>query len=144
MIGEAISSSNDRSGSNQTEIAKFIKDKYNITLPPNFKKVLSVQLKRLVKSEKLVKTKNSYKVSASDKVKSAAVKTVKESQKKTDFEKVISVGDVERVNPKGNAPKKGEKMKRLSQVKTPEALKKNITAKKVVKSSTATLKKART
>ncbi|KAK4717425.1 hypothetical protein R3W88_015763 [Solanum pinnatisectum] len=87
MITEAITSLKDRNGTSQPAIAKFMEAKYKEFLPPNFKKLLSVQLKKFVESEKLFKINNSYKISA-------------------------------------NLQK--EKMKRLSQVKTPEALKKNV------------------
>ncbi|THG20632.1 hypothetical protein TEA_027256 [Camellia sinensis var. sinensis] len=112
MISEAISSLKDRTGSSQPAIAKFMEEKYSSLLPPNFKKLLSIQLKKFVKSEKLVKIKNSYKVSASENVKlvAAAAASIKESEKKKTDKAVVK--------------KNGEKTKRLSQVKTPEALKK--------------------
>ncbi|KAL7226896.1 hypothetical protein ACSBR1_021880 [Camellia fascicularis] len=112
MISEAISSLKDRTGSSQPAIAKFMEEKYSSLLPPNFKKMLSIQLKKFVKSEKLVKIKNSYKVSASENVKlvAAAAASIKESEKKKTDKAVVK--------------KNGEKTKRLSQVKTPEALKK--------------------
>ncbi|KAF5931544.1 hypothetical protein HYC85_027715 [Camellia sinensis] len=71
--------------------------------------MLLIQLKKFVKSEKLVKIKNSYEVSTSENVKlvAAAAASIKESEK-TDKAVV----------------KNGEKTKRLSQVKTPKALKK--------------------
>ncbi|GMY17026.1 histone H1-like [Fagus crenata] len=78
MISEAILTLKDRTGSSQQAIAKFIEDKYKQVLPTNFKKVLSVQLKKFVKSERLVKIKNSFKVSSTEKLKLA----VKETQKK--------------------------------------------------------------
>ena len=72
MIGDAILSLKDRTGSSQQAIAKFIEDQYKSLLPPNVKKTLSIQLKMFVKSEKLVKIKNSYKISALEKVKSVS------------------------------------------------------------------------
>ncbi|GMP45940.1 hypothetical protein CsSME_00014274 [Camellia sinensis var. sinensis] len=71
--------------------------------------MLSIQLKKFVQSEKLVKIKNSYEVSTSENVKlvAAAAASIKESEKT--YKTIV---------------KNGEKMKRLSQVKTPEALKK--------------------
>ncbi|KAK2965224.1 hypothetical protein RJ640_019979 [Escallonia rubra] len=123
MISEAISSLKDRTGSSQPAIAKFIEEKYQNLLPPNFKKVLSVQLKKFVKSEKLVKVKNSYKIAASEKVKIVAA-AVKVTHKTKDVKKVkVTATNV----PKNAAKKvleKAVKTKRLSQVKTPEALKK--------------------
>lgn len=64
MISEAITSLKDRHGSSQPAIAKFVERKHPELLPPNFKKLLSIQLKKFVKSEKLTKVKNSYKISA--------------------------------------------------------------------------------
>ncbi|KAK4406966.1 Histone H1 [Sesamum angolense] len=88
MISEAITTMKDRTGSSQPAIAKFIEENYTKLLPPNFKKILSIQLKRFVKSEKLgEKTRNAQR------------------QKST----------------------VGKKTKKLSQVKTPEVLKKTIT-----------------
>ncbi|KAL7193042.1 hypothetical protein ACSBR2_024790 [Camellia fascicularis] len=86
-----------------------MEEKYSSLLPSNFKKMLSIQLKKFVKSEKLVKIKNSYEVFASENVKlvAAAAASIKESEKT--YKAVV---------------KNGEKTKRLSQVKTPEALKK--------------------
>ncbi|XP_028099026.1 histone H1-like [Camellia sinensis] len=110
MISEAISSLKDRTGSSQPAIAKFMEEKYSSLLPPNFKKMLLIQLKKFVKSEKLVKIKNSYEVSTSENVKlvtAAAAASIKE------FEKTNKA-----------VVKNGEKTKRLSQVKTPKALKK--------------------
>ncbi|KAG4981768.1 Histone H1 [Glycine soja] len=106
VIADAISSLKECKGSSQPAIAKFIEDKHTKVLPPNFRKLLSVQLKKLVKSEKLYKVKNFYKLSSA---------TDKQTQKSTETE------------PK---QKVGEKAKRLSQVKTHEALKKKAPTKK--------------
>ncbi|KAI9082569.1 hypothetical protein K1719_035438 [Acacia pycnantha] len=109
MISEAISVLKDRTGSSQQAIAKFIEDKHKSLLPPNFRTLLSVQLKKFVKSERLFKVKNSFKISSSEKNKTA------KPRKKG-------------VTPAQKAAKKitekGLKTKRLSHVKTPEALKK--------------------
>ncbi|KAL2510506.1 Histone H1.2 [Abeliophyllum distichum] len=72
----------DRTGSSQPAIAKFIEENYTSNLPTNFKKILSAQLKRFVKSEKLVKVKNSYKISPSEKVKKPANSVEDKTQKK--------------------------------------------------------------
>ncbi|CAA2989963.1 histone H1-like [Olea europaea subsp. europaea] len=72
MISEAITTMKDLAGSSQPAIAKFIEANYSASLPTNFKKILSAQLKRFVKSGKLVKVKNLYKISPSEKVKKAA------------------------------------------------------------------------
>ena len=79
MITEAITTLKDRTGSSQPAIARFIEEKYKkSSLPSNFKKVLSVQLKKFVKSERLVKCKNSYKISSTEKLQLG----IKETQKK--------------------------------------------------------------
>ncbi|XP_059664316.1 histone H1-like [Cornus florida] len=159
MICEAITSLKHRKGSSQPAIAKVMKDQYQNLLPPNCKKTLSVQLKKLVKSGKLTKIKNSYKISASDNVKVMAAAPVKKSQKKKDVlnatkpnsksfkikksHKVSAYEEVKMVagsSTRGSrykssvsekATKKVEKSKRLSQkVKTSMALKKKREAKK--------------
>ncbi|XVF22137.1 hypothetical protein REPUB_Repub12eG0147800 [Reevesia pubescens] len=114
MICEAISTLKDRTGSSQPAIAKFIEDKYKNLLPPYFKKLLSVQLKKFVKSEKLEKVKNSYKISSTEKLKLS----IKETQKK----KGITTTSKEKAAQK--VSEKSVKTKRLSHVKTPDALKK--------------------
>ncbi|KAJ9567355.1 hypothetical protein OSB04_003321 [Centaurea solstitialis] len=63
MIKEAILALKEKSGSSQYAIAKFVEEK-NKNLPANFKKVLLVQLKRLVADGKLVKVKASFKLPA--------------------------------------------------------------------------------
>ncbi|XP_028105492.1 histone H1-like [Camellia sinensis] len=90
MITDVIVAMKERTGSSQYAIAKFIEEKQKAHLPPNFKKLLLVQLKKLVASEKLVKVKNSFKLSSAAKPVSAAVKkapaaaaTVKVPVKKT-------------------------------------------------------------
>ncbi|CAN4091193.1 unnamed protein product [Withania somnifera] len=62
MITEAITSLKERTGSSQVAIAKFIEEKQK-DLPSNFRKLLLVQLKKLVASGKLTKIKGSFKVS---------------------------------------------------------------------------------
>ena len=54
MIADAISSLKDRTGSSAPAIAKFVEGKYT-GLPVNWKKLMSVQLKRLAESGKLVR-----------------------------------------------------------------------------------------
>ncbi|KAK7344403.1 hypothetical protein VNO77_13952 [Canavalia gladiata] len=146
MIADAISTLKERTGSSQPAIAKFIEDKHKKVLPPNFRKLLSVQLKKLVKSEKLYKVKNSYKLSSSTEQKSTtapkhkgakkiAEKTKRLSQVKTPEslkKKATTATNNNDKKKKKDATKKlsvvvtssGGKVKRLSQVKTPEALKK--------------------
>ncbi|CAM6095797.1 unnamed protein product [Calypogeia fissa] len=63
MIKEAIGSLKERTGSSHYAIAKYLEDKYKSALSSNFKKALSVQLKKLAKSGKLTKVKKSFKLS---------------------------------------------------------------------------------
>ncbi|KAJ6737379.1 HISTONE H1 [Salix viminalis] len=62
MICDAIVTLKERSGSSQYAITKFLEDKHKKHLPANFRKLLLVQLKKLVASAKLVKVKNSFKL----------------------------------------------------------------------------------
>lgn len=132
----------ERTGSSQQAISKFIEEKYSGTLPPNFNKQLSLQLKRFVKSEKLVKVKNSYKTATAGDKKSSKKDKKSEDQntKKNAGAKTKPLNGVKtpdalkrkKADTRVNKAEKGgegsataaKKMKRLSQVKTPEALKK--------------------
>lgn len=73
MIGDAIMALKERTGSSQYAIAKFIEEKHRAHLPPNFKKMLLIQLKKLVAAEKLVKIKNSFKIGVKKPKPAAAV-----------------------------------------------------------------------
>ncbi|KAL3507709.1 hypothetical protein ACH5RR_033091 [Cinchona calisaya] len=72
MIKEAIVALKERSGSSPYAIAKFTEEKQK-DLPANFKKLMSVQLKKLVASGKLTKVKNSFKLGAPVKPSTASV-----------------------------------------------------------------------
>ncbi|EEF47314.1 histone H1 [Ricinus communis] len=129
MISEAISTLKERTGSSQPAIAKFIEHKYKTQLPPNFKKQLSVQLKKFVKSEKLDKIKNSYKISSTEKLKLVIREAQKPKSALAPKEKAartkrlgqVKTPDVlKKKAKKNNKDVKGAKMKRLSQVKTPD------------------------
>uniref|UniRef100_A0A7C9DVZ9 H15 domain-containing protein n=2 Tax=Opuntia streptacantha TaxID=393608 RepID=A0A7C9DVZ9_OPUST len=63
MITEALVSLNERTGSSHYAIAKHIEERQKVRdLPPNFRRLLFVQLKKFVASGKLVKVKNSFKL----------------------------------------------------------------------------------
>ncbi|KAG6751771.1 histone H1-like [Populus alba x Populus x berolinensis] len=62
MISDAILTLKERTGSSQYAITKFLEEKHKKKLPANFRKLLLVQLKKLVASQKLVKVKNSFKL----------------------------------------------------------------------------------
>ncbi|KAK7269181.1 hypothetical protein RIF29_21898 [Crotalaria pallida] len=77
MIADAIGSMKERTGSSQYAIAKFIEEKHK-ELPPTFKKLLLLNLKKSVAAGKLVKVKNSFKLAPTVKasVESKKPKTV--------------------------------------------------------------------
>uniref|UniRef100_A0A7N0RA04 H15 domain-containing protein n=1 Tax=Kalanchoe fedtschenkoi TaxID=63787 RepID=A0A7N0RA04_KALFE len=86
MITEALTTLKERTGSSVPAMAKFLEQKYGGSLPVNFRKTLTLQLKRLVKSERLVKVKNSFKLAAKGdaKDKPGAVATGKKGKGKID------------------------------------------------------------
>lgn len=67
MIKEAICALKERGGSSPMAIAKYMEAKHKTQLPANFKKILAVQIKKLVLSGKLTKVKASFKLSESAK-----------------------------------------------------------------------------
>ncbi|KAI4379004.1 hypothetical protein MLD38_016414 [Melastoma candidum] len=71
MISDAILALKERSGSSQVAIQKFIEEKYK-HLPATFRKLLLVQLKRMVASGKLIRVKHSFKLPPSSKPKPKA------------------------------------------------------------------------
>uniref|UniRef100_A0A6N2MRB1 H15 domain-containing protein n=1 Tax=Salix viminalis TaxID=40686 RepID=A0A6N2MRB1_SALVM len=121
MAKEAIVALKERSGSSQIVIAKFIEEKQKSNLPANFKKLLLVQLKKLVANVKLVKVKNSFKLPPKSSAKDAA------SEKK-----------VAPAKPKAEAKPTQKKAARAEAAKSPAkkvvvAAKKKTPAKKAVK-----------
>lgn len=135
MIVDAISTLNDRTGSSQQAIAKFIEDKHKNLLPPNFRTLLSVQLRKFVKSERLFKVKSSFKISSTEKLKLAihetqGNKTAKPTKKIADKglnskrPSHVKTPEALKDTTKKSAASSAGKVKRLSQVKTPEAMKK--------------------
>lgn len=62
MISDAILTLKERTGSSQYAITKFLEEKHKKKLPANFRKLLLVQLKKLVASQKLIKVKYSFKL----------------------------------------------------------------------------------
>ncbi|CAL0320856.1 unnamed protein product [Lupinus luteus] len=124
MITDAITTLKERKGSSQSSIAMFIEEKHKKSLPSNFNKLLSVQLNKFVKSEKLLKVKNSYKI-PSDSTKETTTRTITATPP-----------------PKQKGKKKVvEKTKSLSQLKTPEALKKATTTTAQKKSAAVKVKR---
>ena len=110
MVKAAILALKDKKGSSVPAIAKYLAA--NFKLPANFKKILSTQLKNLVKAGKLLKIKASYKLG--DALKKAPKKPKKKAAKK----------------PKKKAAKKPKKAKKAAAKK---AVKKPKKAKKATK-----------
>lgn len=64
----------ERTGSSQYAITKYAEEKHGKNLPPNFKKMVLVHLKKLVGDGKLVRVKSSFKLPATRSATGAAVK----------------------------------------------------------------------
>ncbi|ERN16825.1 histone H1 [Amborella trichopoda] len=126
MVMEAIVALKERTGSSSQAIANFIQAEYGGGLPPNFKKMLSLQLKKLQKSEKLTRVKNSYKLAPSAKAvvkaKNLKITEASKSRASPNLAKDEEWG-LEKEEEWGLEKKKGAKSKRLSQVKSPNSLK---------------------
>ncbi|KAH7290304.1 hypothetical protein KP509_30G041600 [Ceratopteris richardii] len=122
MVTEAIISLQERSGSSQQAIAKIIEAKHESNLPPNFRKMLSTQLKRLCDIGQLVKVKNSYKLSG---------KSTKKSKKRA-------------AKPKVEKPKVKETKKAGTGHETTKGTKASKTAKSTKAHATKSTKAAKT
>ena len=123
-VKAAILALKDRNGSSVPAIAKYLAANYK--LPDNFKKILSTQLKNLVKSEKLVKVKASYKLGE------ALKKAPKKPKKKV----------VKKKPKKKPAKKKPKKKPAKKKPKKKPAKKPKKAAKKAPKKKAAAPKKA--
>jgi|TARA_B110000003_G_scaffold183474_1_gene182500 histone H1/5 len=120
MVKAAILALKDRNGSSVPAIAKYLAANYK--LPDNFKKILSTQLKNLVKSGKLLKVKASYKLGE------ALKKAPKKPKKKAAPKKKKAAK-----KPKKKAVKKPKKAAKKAAKKPKKAAKK---PKKATKKST--------
>ncbi|EEH59373.1 histone H1 linker protein [Micromonas pusilla CCMP1545] len=118
MVKAAILALKDKKGSSVPAIAKYLAA--NFKLPANFKKILSTQLKNLVKAGKLLKIKASYKLG--DALKKAPKKPKKKAAKKPKKKAAKK--------PKKKAAKKPKKAKKAAAKK---AVKKPKKAKKATK-----------
>lgn len=79
MIKDAICALKERGGSSTMAIAKYLEEKHKTHLPANFRKILSVQIKRLALSGKLTKIKASFKLPQNVKKEPAKKETVKKT-----------------------------------------------------------------
>ncbi|XP_071704006.1 histone H1.2-like [Rutidosis leptorrhynchoides] len=125
MVKEAIFALKERTGSSQYAIAKHIED-HQKDLPPNFKKMLLVQLKKLVAAGKLVKVKNSFKLGTGAAEKPE--KPVAEKPKKALAEKKKAPATAAAKKAPAAVKKSAKKVK--TPVKAKKPVKKTVTAKK--------------
>lgn len=151
MATEAIAALKERTGSSQYAIAKYLEDKYKTGLPPNFKKMLTTQLRNLTKAGKLVKVKNSFKLSDELKKPPKAAKPVslpKASVKVAPKAKVVKKPAASRV--KSKTARVGATKTKVSGAKATKATKPEVMAtnaaklKRPIKVSGASPKKATT
>ncbi|KAH7547140.1 hypothetical protein FEM48_Zijuj01G0277800 [Ziziphus jujuba var. spinosa] len=78
MIFEALSTLKDTNGSDIGAILNFIEQKHEVPMPPNFRRLMSTRLRRLVTQGKLEKVLNGYKIKKETPL---AVKTPSPKQK---------------------------------------------------------------
>ncbi|KAM7462931.1 hypothetical protein LguiA_031052 [Lonicera macranthoides] len=131
MIQEAILALKERTGSSQYAISKFIEEKQKENLPPNFKKLLLVQLKKLVASGKLTKVKYSFKLAVPAKPSAAVDKKAPAKKKVVAKAKVVTPVKAKKVVKKS---KKDTKAVKSSAVKVKKAPAKGLKKPKSIKS----------
>ena len=127
MVKAAILALKDRNGSSVPAIAKYLGS--NFKLPGNFKKILSTQLKNLVKSGKLLKVKASYKLGE-------ALKKAPKKPKKKAAPKKKKPKAKKAKKPKAKKAKK-PKAKKAKKPKAKKAPKKKAAKKKAPKKKAA-------
>ncbi|KAI3695631.1 hypothetical protein L1987_78630 [Smallanthus sonchifolius] len=142
MVKEAIVALKEKTGSSQYAIAKHIEDNQK-DLPVNFKKLLLVQLKKLVAAGKLTKVKNSFKLASVEKAKKPATEkkapaTKVPAKKALVVKKAAKAGSqVKVVKAKAKTPVKAKKVvKKAAPAKKPKSIKspvKKVVAKKAKK-----------
>ncbi|XP_014512112.1 histone H1 [Vigna radiata var. radiata] len=130
MIVEAITSLKERTGSSQYAITKFIEGKHK-ELPPTYKKLVLIQLKKSVAAGILVKVKNSFKLAPTKPV-SAPAKAVVAAPKKP---KSVTKTTTKAASKPKPAPKKKPVSKPKAKTAAAAAKPKAKPAKKVVAKS---------
>ena len=130
MIIEAITSLKERTGSSHPAIAKHIEAKHKTNLPGNFKKLLYVQLKKLVEKKKLLQIKNSYKLPVVAKKKPSTASVLKKKPSKPSTKKVKPIVKPKKASVSSSAGTHKPKPKRA------------VSEKKVVAKKVAVVKKA--
>ncbi|EYU20524.1 hypothetical protein ABFS82_08G099900 [Erythranthe guttata] len=137
MIKEAVLALKEKSGSSPYAIAKYMEDKHKGVLPPNFRKILGLQLKNSAAKGKLIKIKASYKLSETGKKDKAAPLVTKKTTSaavgtKRKAEVVKKAKTVKKATP---VKKKAAPVKKATPVK-PKSIK-SPAAKKAKKASAA-------
>ncbi|KAM0016156.1 putative linker histone H1/H5, domain H15, winged helix-like DNA-binding domain superfamily [Helianthus debilis subsp. tardiflorus] len=139
MVKEAIVALKEKTGSSQYAIAKHIEDNQK-DLPANFKKLLLLQLKKLVAAGKLTKVKNSFKLQKpADQKKPLAVKAKSGAQVKV--KTPVKAKKVAAPAKKAVKAKSGGQVKAKGKAKTPVKAKKVAVPAKKVKSIKSPAKK---
>lgn len=103
MILEALTIMQDPNGIDIATIASFMEERHE--LPPNFRRVLSTKLRRLVAQEKVIKIRNSYKLKdmastadVASEVLGSAIPMDNSMQYSSAFSNTIDTFSVDRVN----------------------------------------------
>ncbi|GMH29230.1 hypothetical protein Nepgr_031073 [Nepenthes gracilis] len=135
MIKEALISLKERTGSSHYAIAKHMEEQQKVALPSNFRKLLSVQLKKLVASGKLVKVKNSFKIPPLEKKSS-----VTESKPKSKPKEGTVKNNAAKAKPKVVAVKKARVAAKPKSVVKAKSVAKPKTEKVVKSTRTVTVK----
>ncbi|KAJ4722600.1 Histone H1 [Melia azedarach] len=142
MINEAILALKERTGSSQFAIAKFIEEKQKANLPNNYKKLLLVQLKKLVANGKLVKVKNSFKLppkssSTSDTAKKPKSSSTSAAAKKPKSSSASAAAKKQKTTSTTDAGKRQKTTSSSAAIKKPKSSSASEEAKKHKSSSTS-------
>ncbi|CAI8603316.1 unnamed protein product [Vicia faba] len=142
MITEAITSLKERTGSSQYAITKFIEEKHK-DLPPTYRKLVLLQLKKSVASGNLFKVKNSFKIAPSV-AKTAPAKTAAKATVKPKAKAAVKPKAKAAVKPKAKAVVK-PKAKSVKATPVKKAVAKKVVKKvKSVKSPAKKVKSVKT
>ncbi|ESW16831.1 hypothetical protein PHAVU_007G188400 [Phaseolus vulgaris] len=146
MITEAIASLKERTGSSQYAITKFIEGKHK-ELPPTYKKLVLLHLKKSVAAGKLVKVKNSFKLAPtkSAPTKPAPVKaTIAVPKKPKSVAKpTAKAATKSKAAPKKKAVAKPKSKTAAAAAKPAKAAAKKVVAKSAKKTPVKAVKKAK-
>lgn len=113
MIKKALMTLKEKNGSSPYAIAKKIENKHKSTLPENFRKTLSLQLKNSVAKGKLTKIRASYKLSET-----TTTRTTRQQQEKKKTTRTRSSKSTIPLNKPEVATKKKRKVKKPRQPKS--------------------------